>query len=109
MAGLPVEFRRDDTTFSAGIAKLPAYARGLQRAKVAKVTTYVLPMSNDRPYLANFKLHAARLREAARILRMHPNSLRRLIRHLALRDLLSRAASRARVSCSMAACGAYRR
>jgi DNA-binding NtrC family response regulator len=37
-------------------------------------------------------------REAARILGMHPNSLRRLIRHLALRDLLSRAASSAKQS-----------
>jgi sugar phosphate isomerase/epimerase len=31
------------------------------------VTTYVLPMSNERTYLTNFKLHAVRLREVARI------------------------------------------
>ena len=68
MAGLPVEFRRDDAAFSGGMAKLPPFARGLQRAGVNKVTTYILPMSNDRPYQANFKLHASRLREAARML-----------------------------------------
>jgi sugar phosphate isomerase/epimerase len=68
MAGLPVEFRRDDAAFSAGMAAFPAYCRGVQRAGVRKVTTYVLPMSNDRPYLANFKPHAARLREIARVL-----------------------------------------
>ena len=68
LAGLPVEFRRDETTFSAGIAALPDFVRGLQRAGVRRVTTYVLPMSNDHTYLANFKLHARRLGEAARIL-----------------------------------------
>ena len=68
MAGLPVEFRRDDEAFSAGMAPLPAYARGLQRAGVVKVTTYVLPRSDTLTYLSNFKLHATRLREIARVL-----------------------------------------
>lgn len=69
MAGLPVDFRRDEAAFQAGMATFPAYAHGVQRAGVGMVTTYVLPMSNDRPYLANFKLHAARLGQAARVLR----------------------------------------
>ncbi len=68
MAGLPVEFRRDEAAFAPGIAAFPAYVRGVQRAGVRMVTTYVLPMSNERTYLANFKLHAARLREVARVL-----------------------------------------
>jgi len=68
LGGLPVDFRKDDATFTSGMATFPAFARGLQRAGVRRVTTYVLPMSNDRPYLANFKLHATRLREAARVL-----------------------------------------
>jgi len=68
MAGLPVEFRRDEAAFSAGLAQFPAYARGLQRAGVRMVTTYVLPRSDSLTYLANFKLHAARLGEVARVL-----------------------------------------
>jgi len=68
MAGLPVEFRKDDAAFTAGLSTFPAYAKGLQRAGVRMVTTYVLPMSNDRTYLQNFKLHATRLREIARVL-----------------------------------------
>jgi sugar phosphate isomerase/epimerase len=68
MAGLPVEFRREDAAFTDGMAAFPAYVRGVQRAHVAFVTTWVLPMSNTRPYLANFKIHAARLREVARVL-----------------------------------------
>ena len=69
MAGLPVEFRKDDAAFQSGMATLPAFARGVQRAGGRMVTTYVLPMSNDRTYLVNFKLHAARLGAAAKVLR----------------------------------------
>jgi sugar phosphate isomerase/epimerase len=68
MAGLPVEFRRDDAAFSEGMKTFPAYARGVERAGVRKVTTWVLPMSNTLPYLDNFKMHASRLREVARVL-----------------------------------------
>lgn len=68
MAALPVDFRRDEATFAAGIAAFPAFVRGVQRAGVRMVTTYVLPMSNEHPYLANFKLHAARLRQVASVL-----------------------------------------
>jgi sugar phosphate isomerase/epimerase len=50
------------------MADLPAYARGLGRAGVHSVTTWVRPGSNDLAYLANFKLHAARFREIARVL-----------------------------------------
>src|ERR1700739_630535 len=41
VAGLPVEFRRDEATFSAGMTQLPEYARGLRRAGVHSVTTWV--------------------------------------------------------------------
>jgi sugar phosphate isomerase/epimerase len=68
MAGLPVEFRRDEATFSAGMADFPAYTRGLTRAGVNSVTTWVKPSSNELAYLANFKLHTARFREIARVL-----------------------------------------
>jgi sugar phosphate isomerase/epimerase len=68
MAGLPVEFRRDEAAFTTGMAAFPAYAQALRRAGVRMVTTYVLPMSNDRTYLANFKLHTARLRAVAQML-----------------------------------------
>ncbi len=68
MGGLPVDFRKDEATFSAGMATFPEFARGLQRAGVDKMTTWVMPMSNELPYLANFKLHAARLRQVGRVL-----------------------------------------
>ncbi len=68
MAGLPVEFRRDETAFNDGMKTFPVFVKGIERAGVRMVTTYVLPMSNTRPYIENFRLHATRLRAAARVL-----------------------------------------
>ena len=70
-AGLPVEFRRDDTSFEAGLAKLPAQAKVLQQLGVTRVATWILPGSNDLTYLQNFKGHETRLRAAAGILDDH--------------------------------------
>jgi sugar phosphate isomerase/epimerase len=65
---MPVDFRHDEPTFSAGMANLTGYARGIGRAGVRNVTTWVTPGSNELTYLANFKLHVARFREMARVL-----------------------------------------
>ena len=68
LAGLPVEFRKDDETFAKGVAALPDYARALKRAHVERVTTWVLPSDATHTYLANFRSHSKRLRECAKIL-----------------------------------------
>jgi len=70
-AGLAVEFRKDDATFRTGLAQLPRLAAGLQRAGVRRVGTWLMPCSDDLTYRANFRQHAARLGEVARILRDH--------------------------------------
>jgi sugar phosphate isomerase/epimerase len=68
MGGIPVEFRKDDAAFDAGMRTFPAHAAALKSAGVRIATTWVLPMSNERTYLVNFKMHAARLRQIARVL-----------------------------------------
>ena len=68
IGGLPVDIRAAEDAFQAALAALPGNARALQRAGVRRVTTYVLPKSNTRTYLENFKFHAGRLRPAARVL-----------------------------------------
>lgn len=68
IGGLPVDIRAADQPFADALAGLPATAEVLRKAGVRSVTTYVLPMSNVRPYLANFKFHATRLRHAAIVL-----------------------------------------
>jgi len=70
-AGLPVDFRKDETTFRDGLAKLPAIAAGLQRAGANRLGTWLSSTHDELTYLANFKLHAARLREIAKILKDH--------------------------------------
>ncbi|MDR3718768.1 MAG: TIM barrel protein [Bryobacteraceae bacterium] len=67
-AGLPVEFRKSEADFQAGIKTLPATAKALRRAGVERVGTWILPMHAELTYLENFKQHARRLREAAGIL-----------------------------------------
>lgn len=74
-AGLPVDFRKDETTFNEGLKALPAVAKTLQRAKVWRVSTYILPCSNTLTYLQNFRQHACRLRECAKVLADHGQHL----------------------------------
>lgn len=70
-AGLPVDFRKDDTTFRDGLAKLPAIAAGLQRAGASRMGTWLMPSHDTLTYNQNFKQHADRLREVTKILKDH--------------------------------------
>ena len=74
-ASLPVEFRKDESTFSEGLAKLPAIAAVLQKAGVRRVSTYLMPCHQELTYPQNFRLHAHRLRECAKVLKDHGQSL----------------------------------
>jgi sugar phosphate isomerase/epimerase len=69
--GNPVDFRKDDATFRDGIAKLPRFAAGLQRAGATRVGTWLSPSHESLTYRANFKQHATRLREIATVLKDH--------------------------------------
>jgi sugar phosphate isomerase/epimerase len=70
-AGLPVDFRKDAATFQAGLARLPELAAALQRAGATRVSTWLSPMHDDLTYVSNFKQHATRLREVAKVLADH--------------------------------------
>lgn len=67
-AGLPVEFRRAEADFERDLKSLPAFAKSLQRAGVTRVATWLSPGHRSLTYLVNFRQHAQRLREAARVL-----------------------------------------
>lgn len=67
-AGLPLEFRRDEQTFRESLAALPKFAAGLKRAGVERVTTWLSPCDDNLNYTENFRQHASRLRQAARVL-----------------------------------------
>ena len=74
-AGLPVEFRQDEATFNRGLERLPATAAVLERAGLRRVSTWVLPSSNELTYLQNFRQHAYRLRACAKVLADHGQKL----------------------------------
>lgn len=71
IGGLPIDFRKDEEAFTASMKTFPDYVSGLQRAGVERVTTWVMPMSADTTYIANFRNHAKRLRAAALVLGDH--------------------------------------
>jgi sugar phosphate isomerase/epimerase len=70
-AGLPVEFRRDQAQFEAGLATLSRQAAILQQLGVTRVATWILPGHGELTYLQNFEQHKMRLREAAKVLDDH--------------------------------------
>jgi len=74
-AGLPVDFRGDETKFRAGLEALPRLAAGLQRAGVDRVGTWLSPAHNELTYQENMRQHAQRLRAVARVLQDHGQRL----------------------------------
>jgi sugar phosphate isomerase/epimerase len=81
MAGLPVDFRHDDPMFFDALRVFPSYVRRLQRAGVTRVTTWLSPASKQIAYVANFRLHAQRLRDVAAAL--HDGGIRFGIEYVA--------------------------
>ena len=70
-AGLSVNFRGGDEPFQNGLKGLADEAKALQNAGASRVGTWITPGHNSLTYLANFKQHAARLGEVAKVLRDH--------------------------------------
>lgn len=70
-AGLALDFRGAESAFAEGLKALPAFAKALQRAGVTRVATWLSPGHKALTYMANFRQHARRLREAARVLGDH--------------------------------------
>ncbi len=67
MAGLPVDFRRDEATFREGMKGLPGACQALQRAGVTRLSTWLMPMHQSLTYLQNMKQTSGRLREIAAV------------------------------------------
>jgi len=70
-AGLAVDFRREESTFSEGLQQLPELAGAQRRAGVTRVGTWLSPTHDSLTYLANFRQHVRRLGEVAKILGDH--------------------------------------
>ncbi len=65
--GFPVEFRKDDETFAAGLRKLPDSARFAAAIHCPRMITYIMP-SADVPKTELYPVYRYRFTESARIL-----------------------------------------
>lgn len=74
-AGLPVNFRGDESAFLSGMKRLAEFAAPLQRAGASRVGTWLSPTHGSLTYLDDFRLHARRLREVAKALADHGQRL----------------------------------
>ena len=74
-SGLPIEFRGGDAAFQAGMKALPRLAGGLKRAGATRLATWLAPSHPTLTYVANFRQHARRLREVAKVLADHDQRL----------------------------------
>lgn len=70
-AGLPVDFRKDESTFKQGLETLPAFALALQRAGVPRTGTWLMPTHAEQTYRMNFQRHVRRLKAISQILSDH--------------------------------------
>jgi sugar phosphate isomerase/epimerase len=68
---LPVDFRGDEETFQSTSEGLASYAKGLERAGVTRVGTWLTPCSDTRTYRTYFDVVVRRLQPTARILGDH--------------------------------------
>ncbi len=67
-SGLSVDFRKDEDTFKKGLKELPKLAKGLQRAGVKRVNTWLMPCHDELTYLKNLKQHSERLKKVCQVL-----------------------------------------
>lgn len=67
-AGLPVDFRGEESKHEEGLRELPKIAEALQHAKVTRMGTWIMPGHNSLTHLQNLKQHGKRLRQIADIL-----------------------------------------
>ena len=88
-SNLPVDFRKDEATFEAGLSQLPELAEALQYAGGRRMNTWIMPSHAELTYAANFKQHAERLKACAMILEDH--SIRLGLEYVAPKTLLTRA------------------
>lgn len=87
-AGLSVDFRNDNEKFADGMKALPRIAKGLERAGVTRVGTWLMPSHPTLTYRQNFSQNAVRLRAVASVLKDH--GLRLGLEYVGTQSLLTR-------------------
>ncbi len=73
--GLPIDWRGSEENWQAGLRDLPRLAAAAAAIGGTRVSTWIMPCSNDRPYDENYEFHVQRFTPIARILGDHGVSL----------------------------------
>ena len=73
--GLPTDWRGSEEKWQEGLAELPRLAKAAAAVGGTRVSTWVMPCSNDRPFEENYNFHVARFTPIAQILGDHGVSL----------------------------------
>jgi len=66
--GLPVEWRGTEEKWQEGLVELPRLAQAAAAVGETRVSTWVMPCSDERPFEENYKFHVARFAPIAQIL-----------------------------------------
>jgi len=66
--GLPVEWRGSEEKWREGLAELPRLAQAAAAVGGTRVSTWVMPCSDERPFEENYKFHVARFAPIAQML-----------------------------------------
>lgn len=69
--GFPVDFRQDEGSWRKGLEALPGQAELAAALGCKRTATHLLPASDERDFLTNFRFHVNRLQPAAEILAEH--------------------------------------
>jgi sugar phosphate isomerase/epimerase len=90
--GFPVDFRKDEATWRAGLAELPRQAELAAQLGCFRTCTWILPGHDEQNFWEYFAFHVERLRPAAQILQEYghrfglefvgPKTLRDTRKHL---------------------------
>lgn len=73
--GLPVDWRGNQDSYDAGLARLDSLAGTGAALNCVRAMTWILPFSDDRPFEENFDFHVERFTPIARVLAEHGCSL----------------------------------
>jgi sugar phosphate isomerase/epimerase len=68
--GPPVDWRSDESKMKEGLPTLDRQAKVAAALGIDSCATWIMP-SSDQPFSANFRFHAERLKEVARVLGAH--------------------------------------
>lgn len=66
--GLPVNWRAEEEEFKAGLEKLHSMAKLAQSLDCTRLSTWILPFSDDKPLEENIEFHVQRFRPIGEIL-----------------------------------------